>query len=189
MTESDIINGCVKNNLEAQKALHEKYYSTVMGICLRYSKDEEEASEIAKEAFLRIYNGLKLKPAEQALSDFIQEETISQAIQYFNNHRGKSKVINTIRVDDSEINNITITEKEEDGSVSKEHILSALPSLSPLYRIILNLHLVDEYSFEKIAQMLELSEVTARANYEKALFTLKKIIVHKKRESHASTRK
>ena len=55
MTENEIIKGCLKNNRESQKALYELYYMEMLGVCLRYSKDDNEAQEILQEGFLKVF--------------------------------------------------------------------------------------------------------------------------------------
>ena len=58
MNENEIIKGCLKNDRASQKTLYEYFYSGMLGVCLRYSKNRDEAQDILHEGFLKVFNNL-----------------------------------------------------------------------------------------------------------------------------------
>jgi len=52
--ESDLIKGCQRNDRQAQKRLYEHYHGTMMGVCMRYASNRDEALEIVNNGFLRV---------------------------------------------------------------------------------------------------------------------------------------
>ena len=56
ITEKTIIDECRVNNRKFQKILFEKYYGKIMGVCIRYSKDEFQAKDYLQESFIKIFH-------------------------------------------------------------------------------------------------------------------------------------
>ena len=44
--ENNLIQACVRRERWAQKALYEEYYSAMMGVCLRFANNQDEALDI-----------------------------------------------------------------------------------------------------------------------------------------------
>ena len=57
-------------------------------------------------------------------------------------------------------------------------ILKAVQELTPAYRTVFNLYVIEEYSHKEIAEMLEISEGTSKSNLSKAKFNLRKNLIH-----------
>jgi RNA polymerase sigma-70 factor (ECF subfamily) len=54
--------------------------------------------------------------------------------------------------------------------------LEAIGKLSPGYRAVFNLFVIEEYSHKEIAEMLGISEGTSKSNLSKAKMNLKRIL-------------
>ena len=54
----NIIRGCQQNNRKAQEALYKAYYKAMVTICLRYTKNEEDAVEVLNNGFLKVFKSL-----------------------------------------------------------------------------------------------------------------------------------
>ena len=91
MDENDIIKGCLKNNRESQKALYDYYYNKMMGVCLRYSKDSDEAKEILHEGFFKVFADLKNFKASESFEGWIKKIMVNSAIDYL--HKNKQNLI------------------------------------------------------------------------------------------------
>jgi len=50
-----LIKGCIAGNRASQTNLYELFAPGMIGVCLRYSKNREEAEEILQEGFLRVF--------------------------------------------------------------------------------------------------------------------------------------
>src|SRR3954470_2314176 len=58
-TERELIEGCQRGEREAFRALFEHYKDRVYSIALRYSGDQAMAMDIAQEAFLKLFSGIR----------------------------------------------------------------------------------------------------------------------------------
>ena len=55
MLNEQIIQGCKDRQGKAQRQLYELVAGRMMGICLRYSKDDEEAKDLLQEGFIKVF--------------------------------------------------------------------------------------------------------------------------------------
>ena len=53
--EKDFITACIRKERWAQKKLYEDHYSQMMGVCLRYSNNKEDALDILHEGFIKVF--------------------------------------------------------------------------------------------------------------------------------------
>lgn len=73
---------------------------------------------------------------------------------------------------------------EESGTnaidqLSYEELLSCITKLSPQYRMVFNLYVIDGYKHSEIADLLNISEGTSKSNLSKAKRTLQNILIEK----------
>jgi RNA polymerase sigma-70 factor (ECF subfamily) len=57
---------------------------------------------------------------------------------------------------------------EELTKLKAEHAMRAIQSLSPAYRTVFNLYVIENYSHKEIAEILSISEGTSKSNLAKA---------------------
>jgi RNA polymerase sigma-70 factor (ECF subfamily) len=62
------------------------------------------------------------------------------------------------------------------GEIKAEMAMEAIQKLSPAYRTVFNLFVLEEYSHKEIAEMLGISEGTSKSNLAKAKMNLQKIL-------------
>lgn len=62
------------------------------------------------------------------------------------------------------------------SKVAEQEILEAVQTLSPAYRVVFNMYVIEGFSHKEIAQKLEITESTSRSNLVKARIKLKSII-------------
>ena len=72
-------------------------------------------------------------------------------------------------------------EDEEDevsvyGQIPVSEVMEAVQQLSPAYRTIFNLYVMEGYNHNEIAEMLDISVGTSKSNLSKARMNLRKIL-------------
>lgn len=176
MNENDIIKGCLKNNRESQKALYDKYYNKMLGVCLRYSKDNTEAKEILHEGFIKVFNNLKNFKVSDSFEGWIKKIMVATAVDYLNKNK-QNLIVSTFYANKAGENTLNeISDEEIVLNLDKEEILKAVQELTPAYRKVFNLFVIEEYSHKQIAEMLDISEETSASNLSKAKFNLRRNI-------------
>ncbi len=174
-----IVFGCVKTRRESQKELYKLYYGFAISICVRYCNNELEAEEIVNDGFLKIFNQVKdFTPTNQnyeaSLVGWVKRIFVNTAID---NYRKHNKAYGMSLKDDSrffiaDIDKITI------DKMSYKEIVALLQNLSPTYRAIFNLYVIDGLKHEEIAELLKISVGTSKSNLAKAKQSIQKMLCY-----------
>lgn len=174
---NELIRGCTLNQRESQKKIYNSFYSYGMAICDRYTKRKEDAIEIFNDSFLKIFKEIhRYKPAYadeiNSFKGWVRKILIYTAIDHCrknNKHYFTSDIETTL---------IYLPEREESAfdRISYDEIIRAIHNLSPGYRTVLNLFIIDGFSHEEIAEKLQISIGTSKSNLFKARQQLQKIL-------------
>jgi len=57
--ERDLIEAAGRKERWAQKQIYQDHYSILMGVCLRYSNNEEDALDILHDGFIKVFRNIK----------------------------------------------------------------------------------------------------------------------------------
>ena len=160
----EILQGCQRNDRLAQKQLYEKFYGRMMGVCLRYASHREEAAEILNKGFLKVFNMIKnFEPERGRLDSWIYKVMVNTAIDH---HRAEFRYRNNI----VEIEQAYWVGDQSDvlHQISADEIIELVQRLTPAYRTVFNLYVMEGMSHSQIAEELGISEGTTKSNLAKA---------------------
>ena len=174
---NQLIRGCTLNQRESQKKIYDFFYSYGMAICDRYVKRREDSIEIFNDGFLKIFKEINYyKPSYadeiNSFKGWIRKILIYTAIDHcrkYNKHYFSTEMEMTLIYLPSD------TETAFD-MISYDEIISAIQHLTPAYRTVLNLFIIDGFSHEEIADRLGISIGTSKSNLFKARQQLQKIL-------------
>ena len=168
--EKDLIKACIAKERWAQKVLYEENYGKLMGVCLRYSNNKDDALDILHEGFIKIFKNIdKYKPGTSIIA-WMRRIMVNTAIDYYRKMvRRRTEDIDTAYEVKSE-------EADAISKVSEKEILEAVQSLSPAYRVVFNLYVIEGFSHKEVAEKLNITESTSRSNLVKARMKLKAIL-------------
>jgi RNA polymerase sigma-70 factor (ECF subfamily) len=171
------ISGCARNQRESQKKIYNSFYSYGMAICTRYTKRNEDAIEIYNDSFLKIFKEIHhYKPSYadevNSFKGWVRRIMIYTAIDHC---RKNNKHYFTA---DFETSAIYLQDTSENAfeRISHDEIIRAIQDLSPAYRTVLNLFIIDGFSHEEIAEKLNISIGTSKSNLFKARQQLQQIL-------------
>ncbi len=170
LTEKDLIQACVRKERWAQKLIYEEYYSKMMGICLRYASSEDEALDILHEGFIKVFKNIAQYQAGTSLGAWIRRIMVNTAIDYYR------KNIRRRTEDIEQAYDISSDTADAVSQCTEQEILGAVQQLSPAYRAVFNLYVIEGYSHKEIAAMLDITESTSRSNLVKARMKLKDLL-------------
>ncbi|MGN6248164.1 MAG: RNA polymerase sigma factor [Ginsengibacter sp.] len=169
-SESDLIKGCIEGNPEMQKLLYDLYSSKMYGVCLRYAENVEDANDVMQEGFIKVYRSLPKFRAEGSFEGWIRRIFVNTSIEHY---RKKTKKYNITEVQE---NTIEDNELSALDSLATKDILNIINELSPGYKQVFNMHVVEGYSHKEIAEILGITEGTSKSQLARAKGVLKKII-------------
>jgi RNA polymerase sigma factor (sigma-70 family) len=171
------IRGCSLNERESQKKVYNSFYGYAMAICDCYASTEEDAIEILNDGFLKIFKEIhRFKPAYSnemnSFKGWLRKIMVCTAIDHFRKNV-KHKVVGELNI--SSVN----TYRAEETAVEKisyDEIIRSIQNLSPAYRTVLNLFIIEGFSHEEIAEQLGIAVGTSKSNLAKARKQLQKIL-------------
>ena len=168
--ERDFIEACIAKERWAQKQLYEDNYTVLMGVCLRYSSNRDDALDILHEGFIKILNNIHKYQPGTSLVAWMRRIIVNTAIDYY-------RMQSRRRTEDLETAySIQTNEPDALSKLTVQEIIKCIQRLSPAYRSVFNLYVVEGFSHREIAEILEITESTSRSNLVKARSKLKDLL-------------
>jgi RNA polymerase sigma factor (sigma-70 family) len=173
-----IIQGCKKANRDSQKQLYKLYFGFSMSICMRYCNNPDEAEETVNDGFLKVFKNLDVfEPSHQnyeaSFIGWIKKIFIHTAID---NYRKNNKSYTITLLDDSHMD-ISENSVSPIDSMSFKEIIELVQKLSPTYRTVFNLYVLDGFKHEEISKKLNISIGTSKSNLAKARINIQKMLM------------
>lgn len=147
-----------------------------MGVCLRYSRNREEAIEILNEGFLKVFLNLDKYTQGLSFKGWVRRVMINSAIDYF---RRNERHYHSLDISHAQY---ASTSESILDTISEKEIIDAVQRLPASYRIVFNLHVIEGYKHEEIANQLNISSGTSKSNLAMARNKLKKILLQERGE-------
>lgn len=165
-----LLRGCLKEDREAQRKLYQLYYGYAMSICVRYSKDAEEAREVLNDGFLKVFTRLNQYDHHKPFKGWLRRILINTALD---NYRHNLKHYHLY---DVEAANAAADSYNVEQQLSYQDLIKLVQELSPAYRAVFNLYVIDGYTHEEIAVALGIAVGTSKSNLAKARENLRKAL-------------
>ncbi|UEG49512.1 sigma-70 family RNA polymerase sigma factor [Ferruginibacter lapsinanis] len=185
---TDIVQGCIEAKKDCQKEFYKMFYGFSMAICMRYCSNNENAMEVVNDGFLKIFRQLhNFTPVhanfEKSLRGWMKTIFINTSIDHFRRNRS-DKYVSEITENESE--NVA-SDEDSINKLSYKELLETVQKLSPIYRAVFNLHVIDGLKHEEIARQLNISVGTSKSNLFKARISIQKLL--KKQDQNFYERK
>ena len=156
-----MLKKCLSGDRKAQEQLFRMFYGYAMGVALRFSDSRAAAEEIVNDSFLKVFTKLELHHPDRDFKAWLRKIVVNTSLDH---NRREFNIPATVEL----IEEIHDLQVEDDAMPEAEELIALLQQLSPMYRTVLNLNMIEGYSHEEISQMLGISVNTSRANLSKA---------------------
>ena len=165
-----ILQRCLKNDRKSQKALYMMFYAYGMSIGLRYAGSRDAAVEILNIAFMKIFRNLKKFDLSKPFKPWFRKILVNTAITHY-----KKEARNFKHSDLDSAGHIEAGEEILSG-ISYQEIINLIHQLSPAYRTVFNLYVIEGYKHEEIAEMLGISIGASKSNLSRAKDHLRRLL-------------
>ncbi len=165
-----LLDGCRKGERSSRKLLYQQYYSYGLTVCLHYSNNREEAEEILNDGFVKVFSKIKQYKRKAAFKSWLRQILVHAAIDYYRKFHQK---VNLEYM--NFLSKVETVENDALYNLSMDDALKLLQQLSPSYRMVFNLFVLEGYSHSEIAKLLNISTGTSKSNLAKARKKLKKL--------------
>lgn len=176
MEEFELSEQCRLGNNRARKELYERYAGRMLSVCLRYAGDRDTAQDLLHDGFLKIYASFDKFTwrGEGSLRAWMERVMVNIVLQFLR----KSDVMNR----STGLDNLPEEYEEPEVStiemVPQNVLMQFISELSPGYRTVFNLYVLEEKSHKEISQVLGINEKSSASQ----LFRAKTVLAKKIKE-------
>jgi RNA polymerase sigma factor (sigma-70 family) len=173
-----LIESCNKGDRKSQQVIYQMFYGKMMATCLRYTKNKAEAKDILQDGFIKMFNSLGKYNFQGSFEGWVRRIIVNTAID---SYRKKSSLLINENVKFVEqIQDVVEEEIDENISLPNNYkiadIIEAMQELSPAYKMVFNLYIMEDHSHKQIADLLGINEGTSKSNLAKAKQNIIKIL-------------
>ncbi|MCO5240514.1 MAG: RNA polymerase sigma factor [Chitinophagaceae bacterium] len=174
INESDLIKGCLAGDRRMQEALYQRFSPKMYAVCLRYAGKAEDAQDILQDGFVKIFKNLHMYRGDGSFEGWIRRIFVNTAIEHYR------KQVNLYPVTENHENHLETTELSAFDSLSMKDMMKMIQELSPGYRTVFNLYVIEGYSHKEIAEIAGISEGTSKSQLARAKGVLQNMIKTKR---------
>ena len=165
-----VIKACIDNDNQAQRTLIKLHLGFAKSICARYSSNEQEVEEMINDGFLKIFNSLTKYDLAQPFKAWFRTIMVNTAIDYYRSNKKYQLHVTINEIDLTDFNDDVISQ------LSVEEIMGLVNKLSPMYRMVFMLYVVEGYKHKEISERLGIQEGTSKSNLQDARIKLQEMI-------------
>ena len=170
ITESDLLQGCLSGNRRMQEELYRRFSPRMYAVCLRYAGKAEEAEDILQEGFIKVFRKMDSYRGDGSFEGWMRRIFVNTAIEHFRRKRY------LMPVTEREENTIEGKYNSVLDDLGAKDILALVQELSPGYRTVFNMYVVEGYTHREIADMLGISEGTSKSQLSRAKVILQDMV-------------
>ncbi len=171
-----LLEDCIRGDRRAQFQLYKSCFNVLMGVCIRYKKDEDEAASVLNMGFLKVINNLEKYKPEVPFEAWIRRIMINTVIDEFRKNRKVKELIEHTDFTDSAAHNKAINYNTADQMFDAERLEAFIRQLPPVSQKVFNLYAIDGYSHKEIGAMLGISDGTSKWHLSSARKKLQEMI-------------
>ncbi len=183
---NELIDGCLGGERRCQQRVYELFYGKMMTVCLRYTKNTDQAKDILQDGFIKVFQSMDKFNRAGSFEGWIRRIMVNTAIDHFRRAKnsylllGEERSIEDFANQDEE-DIVADESSEEELDVKPADVINAMQKLTPAYRTVFNLYVFEEMTHKEIAEMLGINIGTSKSNLAKAKHNLKKLLTQERK--------
>jgi RNA polymerase sigma-70 factor (ECF subfamily) len=163
------IQGCRKQQREAQRLVYEIMAPKLYRLCKRYLKKEEEIEEVLADAFFTLFTKIDQLKEDLAFEAWARKITVNNCLLQI-----KKNINFNLYLEDVSYNSQPLADEVTD--LEEEDLLNLLKYIPDGCQTIFNLFVIEGYSHKEIAEQLGISEGTSKSQLNAAKSKLKELV-------------
>ena len=187
--EQELVFRASKGDAQAFSELVRKYERLVYNLSYQASGNADDAFDISQEVFIKVYRSLRKFRGDCRFFTWLYRITMNTVKDYLRTQKRKKTVslsdydeedenspgTRDIPDDTAEADPEEMTERKERRALVRQ----AIAQLSEDHRIIITLRDMEGYSYEEIAEMLELEIGTVKSRLNRARQAIKEYLLER----------
>ncbi len=170
----ELVRRCIDKDNRAIREIYSHFEKKVMGICLRYLKNQDLAEDAFQDAFVRIFQKLGTIDLKNGnIPAWIYKVTVNVAIAHW-----KKTTQDKLQVSfEDSPTNVDVPFSLPDN-LEFEMINSLINRLPEQQRIVFNMFAIEGYSHHEISELLSCSEENSRTRLSRAKRSLMNMYIN-----------
>jgi RNA polymerase sigma-70 factor (ECF subfamily) len=172
MNEEILVNKCIEGDNRAQKKLFDLFAPKLLGVCLRYMKDNDLAQDTLQDGFIKIFTKLTDYNGKGSFEGWMRRIVVNTCLDQL---RKDQKLKMNTSIDD-----VSFLVKDNhwiEEELTAKDLLKLVESLPDGYRVVFNMFAIEGYSHKEIANELNISENTSKSQFSRAKSHLRKKLI------------
>lgn len=168
LEDRKLVGACQSNDRLAQRQLYERFAGRMFAVCLRYTKNADDAQDVLQDGFVKIFDKITTFRFECPLEMWVKTVMVNTALSFL---RKEQKWHNS-----SDVDFVANDEANPDAVLSGfgyEQLLQFVRELPIKCQTVFNLYAIEGYQHQEIALLLGISEGTSKSQYSRAKQLLK----------------
>ena len=177
-----LIRRAQRGDADAFEQLLLEHQKNVYNLCYRMAGNPDDAMDLSQETFLRAWRCLDQYQFASAFSTWLYRLCSNICIDFLRRRRRQQTVPLTFEDADGEEQTYAVPdaqplpEEQVELKLTRETLAAAMAQLLPEHRAVLQLRVVNEMSYEQIADVLDIQIGTVKSRLSRARNQLKKIL-------------
>lgn len=182
MQDELLIRRAQRGDADAFEQLLLEHQKNVYNLCYRMAGNPDDAMDLSQETFLRAWRCLDQYQFVSAFSTWLYRLCSNICIDFLRRRRRQQTVPLTFEDADGEEQTYAVPdaqplpEEQVELKLTRETLQAAMAQLLPEHRAVLQLRVVNEMSYEQIADVLDIQIGTVKSRLSRARNQLKKIL-------------
>lgn len=177
MTEAElkILEGCLSGKRSAQNKLYSRYAPVLLGICLRYARNKDEAEDILQDGFIKIFSSIAGFRGEGSFEGWLKRIIVNTAITHNKQSLKHYFHADIDATDETLIINDDATDELPLVKIPQATLMTLIQKLPVGYKTVFNLYVFEHYTHQEIADLMGISVNTSKSQLMKA----RRVLVNK----------
>lgn len=182
MQDELLIRRAQRGDADVFEQLLLEHQKNVYNLCYRMAGNPDDAMDLSQETFLRAWRCLDQYQFASAFSTWLYRLCSNICIDFLRRRRRQQTVPLTFEDADGEEQTYAVPdaqplpEEQVELKLTRETLAAAMAQLLPEHRAVLQLRVVNEMSYEQIADVLDIQIGTVKSRLSRARNQLKKIL-------------
>lgn len=166
--EDTLVRECRKQDSQAQREVYNRYASTMLGVCVRYIKEPEQAEDVMINGFVKVFEKIDQFKGDGSFEGWIRRIMVNDSLTYLRQNKSMYLEVDIEKADHEP------DYSQMDSHLEAEDLLQLIQELPSGYRTVFNLYAVEGFSHKEIADQLGISENTSKSQLSRARSMLQK---------------
>ncbi len=175
-TEEELVQGCIRQDRRAQRALYGRFSSRMLAVCMRYAKDRDEAQDLLQEGFITVFSKISTFNSAGSLEGWMRRIFVNTALMRL---RKGDVLRGAADVDEPVARSVSSGEDILSG-IGGQDIMRMIAQMPEGFRTVFNMNVIEGYSHQEISRELGISEGTSRSQLSRARIWLQERLLERR---------